>query len=198
MAWREKSLSSSYGPRKRSRGVPRFFPRCPGLNKSWGLWDKSKGRGKDSSKTWLKLPTNRGQVSHMGLIWRVKAMWHFTDFSAIRKIMLMTRPPPPYLYHRHHPSLPPLSSHLPSACCFVLNDSMCETPTAKLRCIPFLLFLTKGWNIFSLSLPRVTLLHFDVNTKRRQIEIWNNLSIKSLTAEITEQRWSKNRWKQIR
>lgn len=137
MAWREKSLSSSYGPRKRSRGVPRFFPRCPGLNKSWGLWDKSKGRGKDSSKTWLKLPTNRGQVSHMGLIWRVKAMWHFTDFSAIRKIMLMTRPPPPYLYHRHHPSLPPLSSHLPSACCFVLNDSMCETPTAKLRCIPF-------------------------------------------------------------
>lgn len=53
--------------RKYSRGVPRFFPKCPGLNKSWGLWDKSKGGGRDAFKTWLKLPTNL--VRWAALIW---------------------------------------------------------------------------------------------------------------------------------
>lgn len=134
--------------KKCSCGVPRSFPRCPGLNKSWGLWDKSKGGGRDSSKTWLKLPTNLAQVSRIDLIWKVKAMWHFMDLSATGKIVLLTCLLPPYLHHRHHPSLPSPSPHLLSACRSMLNDTTWETPTAKLRPIPFSFVLTKGSNIF--------------------------------------------------
>lgn len=150
--------------RKYSCGVPRFFPKCPGLNKSWGLWDKSKGGGRDASKTWLKLPTNLGQVSCTDFIWKVKAMWHFMDLSAMGKIMLITWPLPPYLHHRHHPSLPSPSSHLPSVCCSTLNDTTRETPTSS---GPSLSHFSspRVKTSSSLFLPRITLLHFDVRYK---------------------------------